>query len=75
MKITRVVLTGEDGEQMVLETAPLALDCTVGRCVFHGSDEGVTAYCSACRRFACAGHWESSMGLCCECAPYERVSE
>lgn len=69
MKITRVVLIGEGGEEMVLEAAPFALNCTVGRCLFHGSDEGSVAYCSVCRRFTCVGHWDISAGLCCEFAP------
>jgi hypothetical protein len=67
MKITRVILQGEGGEEITLEKAPFNLDCNVGRCLMHGSDGDIVGFCEPCRRFVCSGHWNYEAGRCDEC--------
>jgi len=73
MKITAVTLEGENGERIVLTQAPFALDCTVGRCIFHGSGDGIYAHCPQCERWACRGHWDEKAALCLDCAHKQKA--
>ena len=66
MKIANVVITGEDGQRVEL-SAPVVLECPVGSCLTHGSDDGVVARCDACEKWICAGHWNEASGLCDHC--------
>jgi hypothetical protein len=72
VKIAKITIEGESGERIELLKAPFDLDCTVGRCIFHGSDEGIYAHCPQCERWVCRGHWQEDAALCLDCA---RVSQ
>ncbi len=68
MKIAKVILEGDDGQQVVLDTLPFMLDCAVGRCLMHGSDAGVFGLCPQCHKCVCRDHWNEQEALCEDCA-------
>jgi hypothetical protein len=73
MKIARIIVEGEDGQQVVFDQAPFYLDCTVGRCEMHGGDD-IYAICPHCRKAVCSGHWNEEQGLCQRCTPVSEKS-